>query len=163
LKVKRWYTSADFTEAKALVEKGCPVTNEEINLRKMGLKLYRGLVMPIACYPFKEDQNRLRTLSPSAPSLNCQILSASPALIFSTPPTEEEQLSGLETLTPSEPLPLEGRSPKIPDTPDVTPDNDTGVVDTDDEATSGDNKHSEMAGTPTPVRTMASLERKRVE
>jgi hypothetical protein len=166
-KVKGWYMSADFKEAtgKALAAKGCLVTNQEINLRKMGLKLYRGLVMPIACYPFKEDQSRLCTLSPSVPPVNCQVPSASPALIFSPPPTEEEELSGLETPTPSEPLSLEGLSPEISwaDTPDATPDDDTRVVDKDDEVTSGDNKPSKMAVTPTPIRTKASLKRKRAE
>ena len=39
-KVNRWYTSTHFKEAKTLVEKGCPVVNKEINLGKMGLKLY---------------------------------------------------------------------------------------------------------------------------
>ncbi|KAF8243478.1 hypothetical protein K440DRAFT_668652 [Wilcoxina mikolae CBS 423.85] len=131
-KVNRWFTSANFNEAKALLEKGCSVVNdsEEINLRKLGLKLYRGLVMPVAYYPFKEDQSRTHTLSPSAPPPNRQIPSALPILISSTPPTEEEEkLSDFEVPTPSESLSSENSSPKIPDIPDTTPDDVTEVVD----------------------------------
>jgi hypothetical protein len=169
-KVNRWYTSADFKEAKTLVEKGCPVVNEEINLGEMGLKLYRGLVMPNACYPFKEDQSRICTLSPSVPPPNrqipsaspAQVPSASPALIFPAPPTEEEEPSDLEAPpTPSGPFSLEDPSPEILDTPDTTLDNVTEVTDKDDEATSSDSESDdETAVTPTPVRTKAPLKRK---
>ncbi|KAF8509029.1 hypothetical protein BDD12DRAFT_811123 [Trichophaea hybrida] len=80
----------------------CPVVNEEIHLGKMGLKLYRGLVMPIAFFSFKEDHSHLHTLSPSAPPPNRLIASTSAVLIFSTRLTKEEE--------PSDP------SPEIPDT-----------------------------------------------
>ncbi|KAF8250584.1 hypothetical protein K440DRAFT_639102 [Wilcoxina mikolae CBS 423.85] len=138
---KLWYTSAEFKEAKALLVKGCPVVNKELNLGKIGLKLYQGLVMPVAYYPFKEDQSRTRTLSPSAPPPNHQIPSASsvlipsasPVLIASALPTEEEEeeekLSDFETLTPSESLSSEDSSPEISDIPDTTPDVVTKVVD----------------------------------
>ncbi|KAF8243729.1 hypothetical protein K440DRAFT_636810 [Wilcoxina mikolae CBS 423.85] len=149
-KVYRWYTSADFKEAKVLLEKECPVVNEEINLEKMGLKLYRGLVMPVAYYPFKEDQSRIRTLSPSALPPNRQIPYSSPVLISSAPPTEEEEkLSDFEAPTPI-----------VDDVTEVV-DDVTEVVDEDNEATSSDNESSETAVTLTPVRTKASRKRKR--
>ncbi|KAF8241920.1 hypothetical protein K440DRAFT_640836 [Wilcoxina mikolae CBS 423.85] len=160
-KPNRWYTSADFKEAKASLEKGCPVVNEEINLRRMGLKLYRGLVMPVAYYPFKEDKSHPRTLLPSAPTPNCQIPSASPVLISSTPPTEEEKLSNFEALTPSESLSLEDSSPEIPGIPDTTVNDVTKVDDEHDEATSSDNESSETAVTLIPVRIKAFRKRKR--
>ncbi|KAF8248564.1 hypothetical protein K440DRAFT_642215 [Wilcoxina mikolae CBS 423.85] len=146
-KVNRWYTYADFKEVQALLEKGCPLVNEEISLGKMGLKLYRGLVMPVAYYPFKKDQSRTRTLSPSAPPPNHQIPSASPVLIPSVSPVlipsvspvlissalpneeEEEKLSDFEAPTPSESRSSEDSSPKIPDISDTTPDDVTEVVD----------------------------------
>ncbi|KAF8536299.1 hypothetical protein BDD12DRAFT_982821 [Trichophaea hybrida] len=134
--------------------------------------------MPDACYPFKEDQSRIRTLSPSVPPPNRQIPSASPAqvpsaspaqvpsalpaLIFPAPPTEEEEPSDLEAPpTPSGPFALEDPSPEILDTPDTTLDNVTEVTDKDDEATSSDSESDdETAVTPTPVRTKAPLKRK---
>ncbi|KAF8542943.1 hypothetical protein BDD12DRAFT_875462 [Trichophaea hybrida] len=63
--IVKWYTSAGFKEAKKLVEKGCPSLDEGINLGEMALKQYRGLIMPVGLYPFKEDHARIRTLSPS--------------------------------------------------------------------------------------------------
>ncbi|KAF8241917.1 hypothetical protein K440DRAFT_640833 [Wilcoxina mikolae CBS 423.85] len=180
--VNRWYTSADFKKAKALLEKGCLVVNEEINLGRMGLKLYRGLVMPVAYYPFKEDQSRPRTLSASAPPPNRQIPStlsvlipsALPVLISSTAPTEEEKLSDFDSPTPSESHSSEDSSFEILDIPDTTPDdvtevvNDvtqvvddvTQVVDEDDKATSSDNESSKTTVTPTPVRTKASRKKR---
>ena len=98
--------------------------------------------MPVAFYPFQENQSRLDTILPSAPPPNCHISSTLAVLILSTPPTEEEE--------PSDP------SPEIPGTPDTTGDDVTKVADKDDEA-------SELAVTPTPIRTKASLKRKRVE
>ncbi|KAF8539861.1 hypothetical protein BDD12DRAFT_881578 [Trichophaea hybrida] len=166
-----WYTSADFNEAKTSVAKGCPVVNEVINLGEMGLKLYRVLVMPNTCYQFKEDQIRIRTLSPSVPPPNPQIPSASPALfpsaspalIFPAPPTEEEAPSDLAALpTQSGPCSLDDQSPEILDTPDTTLDNVNQVTDKDDKATSSDSKSDdETAVTPTSVRTKAPLKRKR--
>ncbi|KAF8243724.1 hypothetical protein K440DRAFT_636869 [Wilcoxina mikolae CBS 423.85] len=145
--------------------------------------------MPVAYYPFKEDQSRPLTLSLSAPPPNCQIPFASPVLISSAPLTEEEKLSDLEAPTPSESLSLGDESPEIPDIPDTTPDdvtevvddvtevidnvteliNDvtvvvddvTEVIDEDDETISSDNESSETAVTPTPVRSKASRKRKR--
>ncbi|KAF8516074.1 hypothetical protein BDD12DRAFT_985043 [Trichophaea hybrida] len=177
-KVNRWYTSTDFKEAKTLAEKGCPVVNEEINLGEMGLKLYRGLVMPDACYPFKEDQSRIRTLSPSVPPPNRQIPSASPAqvpsalpaqvpsalpaLIFPAPPTEEEEPSDLEAPpTPSGPFALEDPSPEILDTPDTTLDNVTEVTDKDDEATSSDSESDDERLSPPHQSGLKLLSRER--
>ncbi|KAF8254205.1 hypothetical protein K440DRAFT_635708 [Wilcoxina mikolae CBS 423.85] len=169
-KVNRWYMSSDFKEAKDLLEKGCPVVNEEINMGKTGLKLYRGLVIPIAYYPFKADQSRTRTLSSSAPPPNCKIPSALPFLISSAPPTKEEKLSDFVVPTHSESLSSEDSSPEIPDIPDMTSEDDTEVIDDvtevidedDEDASSINNKiSSETAVTPSPVRTKVSHKRKR--
>ncbi|KAF8248412.1 hypothetical protein K440DRAFT_642596 [Wilcoxina mikolae CBS 423.85] len=157
----------------------------------MGLKLYRGLVKPVAYYPFKEDQRRTRTLSLSAPPPNCQIPSVWPVLTSFTPPTEEEKLSDFETPTASESFSSEDSSPKVPDIADTTPEDVTEVVDDitevvdditevfdditevvddvidivdeDDKDTSSDsvNKSSETAVTSTPVRTKVFRKRKR--
>ncbi|KAF8245004.1 hypothetical protein K440DRAFT_646635 [Wilcoxina mikolae CBS 423.85] len=70
------------------------------------------------------------SLSPSASPPNCQIPSASPVLISSVFPTEEEEkLSDFEAPTPSELLSSEDSSPERPDIPDLTPDNVTEVID----------------------------------
>ncbi|KAF8241224.1 hypothetical protein K440DRAFT_646639 [Wilcoxina mikolae CBS 423.85] len=161
-KVNRWFTSADFKEAKGSFEKGCPVVNQEINLEIMGSKLYRGVVMPVAYYLFLEEQCCTRTHSLSAPPPNHLIPSALIVLISSAEPTEEDS------------------TPKIPDIPDTTLNDVTEVVDDatevidevtegvdeDDEATSSDNESSEndsskTAVSPTALRTKASHKRKR--
>ncbi|KAF8536693.1 hypothetical protein BDD12DRAFT_807599 [Trichophaea hybrida] len=103
------------------MEKGCLVVNEEINPGKMGLKLYRGLVKPIAFYPFKEDLSCIRTLSPAAPPPNRQIASVLPVVICSAPPTGEEELND--------------PSSEITDTPDMTPNEVTETADKDVKAT----------------------------
>ncbi|KAF8248408.1 hypothetical protein K440DRAFT_642593 [Wilcoxina mikolae CBS 423.85] len=101
--------------------------------------------MPVEYYPFKEDQSRPHTLSPSAPPPNCHIPSASSVQISFAPPIEEENDS----------------SPEKPDIPDTTPNDVTEVIDEDDMATSSDNESSETAVTSTPISTEASRKRKR--
>jgi len=69
-KANKWYTSGDFQEAKKLLDNGCPQLEEGINYKAMGLKWYRGLVMPLTYYPGMDDRNnanRLHTISPSVP------------------------------------------------------------------------------------------------
>jgi hypothetical protein len=67
-KAIKWYTSGDFQKAKKLLDNGCPQLEEGINYEAMGLKWYRGLVMPLSYYPGMDDcnlANRLRTISAS--------------------------------------------------------------------------------------------------
>jgi hypothetical protein len=66
-KVNKWYTSGDFQEAKKLLDNGCPQLEEGIDYEAMGLKWYRGLVMPLSYYAGMDDRNianRLSTISP---------------------------------------------------------------------------------------------------
>ncbi|KAF8241544.1 hypothetical protein K440DRAFT_642019 [Wilcoxina mikolae CBS 423.85] len=168
-KVNRWYTSADFKEAKALLEKGCPIVNEEINLDKMGLKLYQGLVILVAYYPCEENQSRTRILSLSAPPPNCQIPSASPVLISSARPTEKDsspEISDIPETTVDDVTKDVNNVVEVIDNIAKVIDDVTEVVDEHDEATSSDNESSdnessETAITPTPIRTKASCKRKR--
>jgi hypothetical protein len=64
-KVNMWYTSRDFQEAKTLFDKGCPQLEEGINYEAMGLKLYRGLVMPLSYYLGMDDCNNANRFGPS--------------------------------------------------------------------------------------------------
>jgi hypothetical protein len=69
-KANKWYTSGDFEEAKKLLDNDCPQLEEGIDYEAMGLKWYRGLVMPLSYYPGMDDRNhanRLHTISPSVP------------------------------------------------------------------------------------------------
>jgi hypothetical protein len=69
-KANKWYTSGDFQEAKMLIENSCPLLNEVINYEAIRLKWYRGSVMPLGCSPgrhYRDQANRLRTISPSVP------------------------------------------------------------------------------------------------
>jgi hypothetical protein len=69
-KANKWYTSGDFQEAKKLLDNDCPQLEEGIDYEAMGLKWYRGLVMPLSYYPGMDDRNhanRLHTISPSVP------------------------------------------------------------------------------------------------
>ncbi|KAF8243453.1 hypothetical protein K440DRAFT_637321 [Wilcoxina mikolae CBS 423.85] len=123
--------------------------------------------MPVAYYPFKEDQSHTRTLSSSAAPPNCQIPSASPYLISSAPPTEEEKLSDFEALTPNTtPDDVTEVIDNVTEAVDVVTEVVDDVienVDEDDKETSSDsdNESSETAVTPTPVRTKVSRKRKK--
>jgi len=69
-KANKWYSSGVFQQAKKLLDNGCPQLEEGINYRAMGLKWYRGLVMPLSHYTGMDDGNNanwLRTISPSIP------------------------------------------------------------------------------------------------
>ncbi|KAF8247153.1 hypothetical protein K440DRAFT_644172 [Wilcoxina mikolae CBS 423.85] len=143
--------------------------NEEINLGKMGLKLHRELVMPVAYYPCKEDQSCTCRLSPSAPLPNRQIPSASPVQISSAPSTEEDSFPRI-LHTPDTTLDditevIDNVTENVDNVAEVI-DNITEVIDEDDKATSShhkssNNKSTETAVTPTLARTKASNQRKR--
>jgi hypothetical protein len=66
---KKWFTSADFREARHWVAKKylSPHLNlgRNVDYAKLGLKFYRGLLMPVTLYPGKEDRLRVRTVTPS--------------------------------------------------------------------------------------------------
>jgi len=69
----KWYTFADFHEAKTMWDNGCPQLEEGIDYEAMGLKWYRGLLMPHSYYPGMDDHdhtNWLHTISPSVPPAN---------------------------------------------------------------------------------------------
>jgi len=73
----KWYTSSNFQEARRLLDIGCPPVKEEIKYKDIGLKSYRGLVMPLSYYPSLVNcnhTNRLCTISPSVPPANHDIL-----------------------------------------------------------------------------------------
>jgi len=77
-KPSKWYTPGDFQEAKRLVDISCPQLDEAIDFHAMGLKCYRGLVMPLGYYPGMDDRDhadRLRTVTPPAPPPDHGILS----------------------------------------------------------------------------------------
>jgi len=70
LKANKWYTSGHFQEAKKLLVNNCPQLQDGIDYEAMGLKWYRGLVMPLSYYPAMDDRNhanRRSTISPSVP------------------------------------------------------------------------------------------------
>ena len=88
-----WYTSCDFQEVKKLLYIGCPQLVEGIDYEAMGLKWYRGLVMPLTYYPRMDDgnnPNRLTTISRSVPHAEHRIPPAghgTPPADHGTPPT----------------------------------------------------------------------------
>ena len=99
-KANKWYTSGDFQEAKKLLDNGCPQLEEGIDYEAMGLKWYRGLVMPLGYYPSMDDRdhaNRLRTISPSVPPADHEIPVPPPSpdkskmLPPPTPPTKGKE------------------------------------------------------------------------
>jgi hypothetical protein len=66
VEANKWYTSGDFQQAKKMLDNGCRQLEEGINSEDMGLKLYRGLVIPLSYYPGMDDRNNanwLRTIS----------------------------------------------------------------------------------------------------
>ena len=102
LKANKWYTSGDFQEATKLLDNGCPQLEEEIDYEAMGLKWYRGLVMPLSYYPGMDDRNianRLRTISPSVPPADPGIPLADHGI--SVPPPSPEKSKILLPPTPS--------------------------------------------------------------
>jgi len=75
-KVNKLYTSGDFQEAKKLIDNDCPQLEAWIDYKAMGLKRYRGLVMPLRYYIGMDDRNhadRLCTISPSLPPADHEI------------------------------------------------------------------------------------------
>jgi len=69
-KANKWYSSADFPEAKKLLDTGCLQLEEGIDYEAMSLKWYWWLVRPLSSYPGMDDHdnaNQLRTISPSVP------------------------------------------------------------------------------------------------
>jgi hypothetical protein len=46
--VNMWYTSGSSQKAEKLWENGCPQLQEGIDCKTIGLKQYRGLVMPFS-------------------------------------------------------------------------------------------------------------------
>jgi len=72
-KTNKWYTSADFQEAKRLFDNVWHQMEEVIDYEAMGLKWFRGFVMPISYYPGMDDcdhTNQLHIISPSVPPDN---------------------------------------------------------------------------------------------
>jgi len=101
-KANKWYTPGDFQDAKKLLDNGCPQLEEGIDYEAMGLKWYRGLVMPLNYYPGMDDRNianRLRTISPSVPPANHGIPSADHGI--SVPPPSPDKSKMPPPPTPS--------------------------------------------------------------
>ena len=101
-KSNKWYTSGDFHEAKMLLDNGCLQLEEGINYKAIGLKWYRGLVMPLSYYPGMEDHNNanwLRTIPQSVPTAD---LGLSPATHWmSVPPPSPDRSKMLPPPSPS--------------------------------------------------------------
>jgi len=101
-KANKWYTSGDFQEAKKFLDNGCPQLEEGINYEAMGLKWYRGLVMPLSYYMGMDDRNnanRLRTIPPSVPPADHGIPPADHGI--PVPPPSPDKSKMLPPPTPS--------------------------------------------------------------
>jgi len=90
-KSNKWYTSSDVLEAKKLLDNGCPQLEEGIDYEAMGLKWYRGLVMPLGYYHSMDDSihaNQRDTIWPIVLPANNGIPPANPGIHIPPPSSD---------------------------------------------------------------------------